>query len=358
MSIGTPVAISSTSSNFGVASGTAFPTTVAAAAGSLIVVCVAVWTATNVLVTSVTDSVGNTYALVAQSPSTSGLVGTAIYACRSATTTLPSGGGITVNVAGGNAYAAAAYSVSGASNGSDATNSKAGTVAATSESLTTGALVNPNEIVFAVTRANSASFTSWSPGTGFTNIGSLGPLDVMVDYAIVSGLTSKTYGPSWTPSATYATTLATFQGALILNASPGSFSLTGQAGSLRAGRKLAANAGAFALTGGPATLKAARKLAALAGDFFLSGMPAMFTDGLTFSVSPGSFSLTGGSANLRVTRAIQAAPASFALSGGDAGLIFGPKQWPIVPPVSDTWTPVPANPDPWTPVVPNADSWE
>lgn len=110
-----------------------------------------------------------------------------------------------------------------------------------------------------------------------------------------------------------------------LTADGGTFALTGQAATLRAGRKVTADAGSYALTGTAATLRAARRLSADGGSYTLTGTAASLvynpnTGAYTLVAESGALTLTGTAAALRAARRMTAAAGGFALTGQTATL--------------------------------------
>lgn len=105
-----------------------------------------------------------------------------------------------------------------------------------------------------------------------------------------------------------------------VTAAQGSFSLSGQAAGLKAGRAIAASQGAFALTGQAAGLKAGRTLSAAQGSFALSGQAAGLLATRAVAGAVGAFALSGQAAGLLAARSLSAAQGSFAVSGQTAGL--------------------------------------
>lgn len=116
---------------------------------------------------------------------------------------------------------------------------------------------------------------------------------------------------------------ATLKAARTLTCSAGSFALSGQPAGLAVGRKVSAAAGAYTLSGQPSGLTVARRLTADAGSFTLSGQSAGLLKGRTLACSAGSFTLSGQVAGLAATRSVPAGAGSFSLSGQAAGLITG-----------------------------------
>jgi hypothetical protein len=86
---------------------------------------------------------------------------------------------------------------------------------------------------------------------------------------------------------------------------------------------LTAAAGAFALTGQAATLKVGRRVDAAAASFALTGQAALFRLGLTMPAAVGGVTLSGIDAGLTRTRVMAADPGVFTLSGQAAGLLWG-----------------------------------
>ena len=108
--------------------------------------------------------------------------------------------------------------------------------------------------------------------------------------------------------------------AYTLTANAGSFTLTGQAATLRVGKVLTANAGSFTLTGQAATLRVGKTLTASAGSFTLTGQAATLSVGKALIASAGSFTLAGQAATLRAGRNLTSASGSFTLTGQAATL--------------------------------------
>lgn len=108
-----------------------------------------------------------------------------------------------------------------------------------------------------------------------------------------------------------------------LAANAGSFTLTGNAATLAAGRKVAADAGAFVLTGSPAALVFGYNLGASAGSFTLTGVDVGMSRTRVLTADAGSFALIGFSAGLLDARSLFANGASFTLAGSPAALNSG-----------------------------------
>lgn len=126
----------------------------------------------------------------------------------------------------------------------------------------------------------------------------------------------------------------TLKAARTLGATSGSFALTGQNATLRRGYPLSAGSGSFVLTGQAATLAAARTLPAGGGVFTLTGQTAGLYHGYPLSAGSGSFTLTGQAATLKAGRAVVAGSGSFTLTGQAAS----PKAGRLVVASSGTYT--------------------
>jgi len=104
-------------------------------------------------------------------------------------------------------------------------------------------------------------------------------------------------------------------------ADAGSFTLTGQAVSLLADRKVTAAAGAFALSGQEVTLTGPSRLEAGTGSYTLTGQDVGLTKTyLPLDAAAGSFTLNGQDVSLLADLKIDAEAGAFSLSGQDAGL--------------------------------------
>lgn len=136
-------------------------------------------------------------------------------------------------------------------------------------------------------------------------------------------------------------------GAFELDASPGSYALTGAASKPVAGRMVGASPGSYALTGDSAGVLAGRVLAASPGSYVLTGLAALALAARLLEASPGSYAVVGVAADLiqaalaaynlaadpgtyAITgdplsalagRVLAASPGAYASSGADAGLL-------------------------------------
>lgn len=108
-----------------------------------------------------------------------------------------------------------------------------------------------------------------------------------------------------------------------LTAETGSYTLTGVAAGLKAGRKLAGDTGSYTLTGQDAALTHGYHLTAGTGSYTLTGIDAGLAAARKLSAGTGSYTLTGQAAGLRATRVLTADTGSYSLTGVDAGLKAG-----------------------------------
>ena len=116
---------------------------------------------------------------------------------------------------------------------------------------------------------------------------------------------------------------ATLKAGRVVTGAAGSFSLTGQAASLLKTSKVTADAGGYTLSGQAATLKAGRLLTGAAGSYTLSGQAATLYRALTLTGAAGSYTLSGQAATFALTRKLTAAAGAYTLSGQAATLKAG-----------------------------------
>ena len=121
----------------------------------------------------------------------------------------------------------------------------------------------------------------------------------------------------WVPSAGAG-------GGVTLTAAQGSYTLTGQAATLRVARNMAAAQGAYSLTGQAAGLRTSKVLTAAQGSYAITGQAATLTysgaGAKTLTADAGTYSLTGQAAVLRVARVLTAAQGTYTYTGQDAAL--------------------------------------
>jgi len=110
----------------------------------------------------------------------------------------------------------------------------------------------------------------------------------------------------------------------LMGATPGSYALTGDAGGLALERTVLASPGSYAVTGDAAALPAARVIPAAPGSFALVGDAAGVLADRVVGASPGAYVITGTDADLAAATTgfvLNAAAGSFAISGDAAGLL-------------------------------------
>lgn len=117
-------------------------------------------------------------------------------------------------------------------------------------------------------------------------------------------------------------------GAYTLTAEQGSYTLTGQAAGLLAGRVLAAAQGSYTLTGQDVALLKGNTLTADQGSYALTGQDVALLRGLLLSAAQGSYALTGQDATLTYTPlgafSLTADQGNYTLTGQSASLLWGP----------------------------------
>lgn len=105
-----------------------------------------------------------------------------------------------------------------------------------------------------------------------------------------------------------------------LTAAQGSYSLSGQAAILRAGRVLVAAQGTYTLTGQAAALGRGWKVVAVQGTYTLSGQAAGLKRGLKVTAAQGTYTITGSDA--LADFAVTAAQGTYAITGQAATLTY------------------------------------
>ena len=113
-------------------------------------------------------------------------------------------------------------------------------------------------------------------------------------------------------------------GGATITGDSGSYTLTGTAATLKAGRKLAADSGTYNLTGTAAALKVGRKLTADSGTYTLTGTAVAFKRGYALGAESGTYTVSGTSVNLKAGRKLTADSGSYALTGTDVTLNYSP----------------------------------
>lgn len=181
-----------------------------------------------------------------------------------------------------------------------------------------GTTATPTATSSQTRRASSSAL----PGGDQQTIGTRGPVATPASETASYSFTSTSNA-----SNLIAVSVKPAATAYTLTASGGTFTLTGTAATLKAGRYLSAAAGTYTLTGTAATLKAGRYLSAGAGAFTLTGADATLIYGsvgaYTLAANGGTFALTGGDASLIAARRLTASSGTFTLTGTDATLKAG-----------------------------------
>lgn len=110
--------------------------------------------------------------------------------------------------------------------------------------------------------------------------------------------------------------------AYTLTAAQGSFSLNGQAATLKAARLITAAQGSYALNGQAATLNATRKITAAQGSYALNGQAAGLTSTRKLTAAQGAYALNGQASTLKAGWKLTAAQGSYSLTGIAASLRY------------------------------------
>lgn len=112
-----------------------------------------------------------------------------------------------------------------------------------------------------------------------------------------------------------------------LDASSGSFALTGSNVSLELGRVIDATSGSYALTGTNAELSVGRQIDATSGSFAITGTDVDLTytpaGAYSLDLNSGSYALTGSTVSLEVGRQLDATSGTFSITGTDVDLARG-----------------------------------
>ena len=132
--------------------------------------------------------------------------------------------------------------------------------------------------------------------------------------------TAKSYGAfGSTVLAKHGTADGNLAGAGVthytLTAAYGTFTLTGQALDLSAGRTLTSAQGSYTLTGQTVDFKADRRLTAAQGSYALTGQTVDLVSARQFVAAQGSYSLTGQATGLAAGRTLTADQGSYTLNG-------------------------------------------
>lgn len=107
----------------------------------------------------------------------------------------------------------------------------------------------------------------------------------------------------------------------VVDAGPGSYALTGTAAEIFPSRVVDAGSGSYALSGATAETLAGRMVDASPGSYALAGVAAEVVSGRAIGADPGSYLLVGADTTLVGPAFIDAAPGSYILTGLDAGIV-------------------------------------
>lgn len=158
-------------------------------------------------------------------------------------------------------------------------------------------------------------------GTGATYTNLTGSISFLINFFGTSGnpITQFNFGGS---AFTYTIPSGFVSlGQFSITAAVGSYSLTGVAAGLKAGRVVAGAAGSYTLSGIAASLNKGRLLDAAKAAYTLSGQNAnLFAHHFT-AIGTGSYALTGVAATLRAAHMIAATTGNYSLLGINVGLL-------------------------------------
>lgn len=124
-------------------------------------------------------------------------------------------------------------------------------------------------------------------------------------------------------------TLTGFEAALVMtaagsaiNAEPGSFTVSGNAVTAVAGRMIDAAPGSYVFAGVASSAVAARVVEAVPGAYTLTGQAASLLADRLLNAQPGTYNLTGEQAALIVARVLEASPGAYTVTGVSATLTY------------------------------------
>lgn len=213
-------------------------------------------------------------------------------------------------------------------NGTSATNLKAGDVAIWAMCIPTdvlgGAGFSAHTISATGTTFNTPTELN-EPSSGTGN--DIGGYSVWVSATAGSATVAPTIGATATGTVTNVRgpiALVRIRELPFINAESTSFSYTGQDTTLAAGRNINAEAGSFSYLGQDAELiitAAPKELDAEAGTFSYLGQDATLTTARSINAAAGSFSYLGQDATLTATRALSADAGTFLYLGQNADLM-------------------------------------
>ena len=161
-------------------------------------------------------------------------------------------------------------------------------------------------------------------------------VSLVVYYDVVGGTNRyfdvHTYGVAWpathaqdTSSGAKYSMYCTYTAAgYTLTAAQGSYSLSGQAASPLADRKIAADQGSYSLSGQATALLRGYLVTATQGSYSLSGQDAGLLADRLIAAAQGSYSLTGQDADLLLGHLLTADQGSYSLTGQAVTLTYTP----------------------------------
>lgn len=106
-----------------------------------------------------------------------------------------------------------------------------------------------------------------------------------------------------------------------LTSAIGTYTLSGQAATLRNARRIASDLGTYVESGQAATLRNARRIAADNATYTLSGQAATTRVARLLTTAAGGYTLSGQAANLLAARRLTSAAATYTLTGQTANLL-------------------------------------
>lgn len=154
--------------------------------------------------------------------------------------------------------------------------------------------------------------------------GTVGNADIGNNYAVPETFVPYNSGIeafAWSIYATYSLDVNNYT----LTCSQGSYSVTGQSMTPKAGRKLTAAQGSYAVTGQTLNLKRGLKVAMAQGSYSLNGQMVVLTHGYKSILAQGSYALTGQNAALKHGFKLTLAQGSYSLTGQNIALNHGYK---------------------------------
>ncbi len=296
---------------------------------NLVVISVAGDVSVNSL--AVSDNKSNTFTSIVLSGSVDGYGKAQLFYCLNPT--VGTGHTFTVGPSStASGITVLAFSGAAASSALDQYTSNYSTSAATTG--TTGSITpseNGEMLVFGgPCGGNGTSFSSSSVGTVAQSTTGTTDSDYSIGIGYYEQTTATAINPTltWNSSSVWGATIASFKGAggggATITGDSGSYTLTGTAATLKAGRKLAADSGTYNLTGTAAALKVGRKLTADSGTYTLTGTAVAFKRGYALGAESGTYTVSGTSVNLKAGRKLTADSGSYALTGTDVTLNYSP----------------------------------